>query len=428
MRRSISRVALLATLLVAVLASPLPAAAVADCSGTSTGLVPLTDLGTGEYEGAQGGLYPGGSNEIPADHLALGMSRAEQVVPRGPDGTPSPDGKIVFISIGVSNTLAQFNGLSEVVAAEGGMNPNVLIANTAQTGRALGNWALQSSDQTWNRAIRNIEELGGTAEQVQVAWMMLPPRTRGPRTLEIAESDLAQTIQVVQTAKERFPNLQLMYVSSRMYGGYVPDADSEPNAYLHGFSVKWLIEDQIEGLAALNADPAAGQVVAPWLAWGPYLWADGLNPRSDGLIWECSDFAPSDGTHPFPETGAIKVGQLLYDHLIADPTATWFEAGEASDIPPPTEVAPTTITEDSVAEAPATTTRQRASDDSNRRAATASTDRVRQNDRAEAAPETTSTEGWPATTLIGVGLAGVVLGAIAGSAGTRLWADRKESA
>ena len=425
MRRSISSVVLLAALLVVLLATAIPAAAAADCSNTGTGLIPLTDLGTGEYEGAQGGLYPGGSNEIPADHLELGMSLQEQVVPRGPDGTPSPDGKIVFISLGVSNTLVQFNGLIEAAATEGGMNPNVLIANTSQTGRALGNWANQNSDQTWNRAIRNIEELGGTPEQVQVAWMMLPPRTRGPRTLEDAASDLALMTQVTQTAKERFPNLQLMYVSSRMYGGYIPDADSEPNAYNHGFSVKWFIEEQINGSAALNADPQAGAVLAPWMAWGPYLWADGLNPRSDGLIWECSDFAPNDGVHPLPETGALKVGQLLYDHLIADPTATWFEAGEASDSPPPTEAAATT-TEETVAEAPETTIREQASDNSSRRAPTQSTDRVRLNDQRQAASPEEAQDGWPASTLIGVGLAGVVLGAIAGSAGTRLWAERKQ--
>ena len=27
------------------------------------------------------------------------------------------------------------------------------------------------------------------------------------------------------------------------------------------------------------------------MAWGPYLWADGEVPRSDGLQWFCSDFA-----------------------------------------------------------------------------------------------------------------------------------------
>ena len=43
--------------------------------------------------------------------------------------------------------------------------------------------------------------------------------------------------------------------------------------------MKWLIEDQINGTSELNYDPNAGEVNAPWVAWGPYLWADGTTGR-----------------------------------------------------------------------------------------------------------------------------------------------------
>ncbi len=45
-----------------------------------------------------------------------------------------------------------------------------------------------------------------------------------------------------------------------------------------------MIENQINGAGNLNFDPAKGQAVAPWLSWGPYQWADGVNPRSDGFV------------------------------------------------------------------------------------------------------------------------------------------------
>ena len=55
--------------LVIVLASALalaPQLARADCSLTTTGNIPLPDLGTGTYQGFTGGLYPGGTQRSPA--------------------------------------------------------------------------------------------------------------------------------------------------------------------------------------------------------------------------------------------------------------------------------------------------------------------------------------------------------------------------
>ena len=61
----------------------------------------------------------------------------------------------------------------------------------------------------------------------------------------------------------------------------------------------------------------------PWVAWGPYLWADGTRARSDGLEWNCSDFA-SDGTHP-DAAGASKVAHRLLSFFQHNPTTrSWF--------------------------------------------------------------------------------------------------------
>jgi hypothetical protein len=68
---------------------------------------------------------------------------------------------------------------------------------------------------------------------------------------------------------------------------------------------------------------------APWIAWGPYLWADGTTPRSDGLTWAASDFA-ADGTHP-ATSGRTKVADMLVTFFLNSPyTKCWFGTGCAA--------------------------------------------------------------------------------------------------
>src|SRR5260370_828220 len=77
----------------------------------STTLIPLNELGTGTYQGYEGGLYPNGSNTPPAATEASALSLAQQIVPLDAAGNPDPvNGKIVMISIGMSNTNEEFSG------------------------------------------------------------------------------------------------------------------------------------------------------------------------------------------------------------------------------------------------------------------------------------------------------------------------------
>src|SRR4051812_1340256 len=72
---------------------------------------PLNDLGTGLYLGQyQGGLYPRGSNEPSPAHAAAGVARAAAIGPLDTQGQPNPNGKFVFLSIGMSNTTQEFSG------------------------------------------------------------------------------------------------------------------------------------------------------------------------------------------------------------------------------------------------------------------------------------------------------------------------------
>lgn len=297
-----------------------------DCSLTSTGLVPLPDLGTESYQGEQGGLYPGGSNEIPDAHQALGLWRASQIVPRNAVGEPDPNGTIGLLSIGVSNTRIEFRSFMRQV--EGNVDSDVALVNGSQPGEDISAWQDVESP-AWRNIGTVLANNGVTAEQIQAVWIKLPDVVNSQDEIlpfpEDAMMYRDQMAVVVQNAMDRYPNLQIAYLSSRIYAGYNTSGrpSPEPLAYENAFGVKWVIADQIAGEMGLNTDERRGPVEAPWLAWGPYLWADGLNPRSDGLTWECGDLQ-SDGIHPAPD-GAAKVGDMLIAHLTTEPTsAPWF--------------------------------------------------------------------------------------------------------
>lgn len=277
--------------------------AASNCSGTSTGLVPLTDLGTGTYRGEQGGLYPNGSNVRPEAHEHAGVEIARRIRPLDANGYPSDDGKVVLLSIGMSNTTQEFSTFIPRAYAEPDLNPDLVIVDGAQAGMTASDIVdLDSSQgqQFWERVAARLADAGVTPAQVQTAWIKQAERAPTepfPEDARILQGDLEQIVVILA---DRFPNLQLAYLSSRTYAGYASTASNpEPYAYQSGFAVKWLIEKQIAGAPELNFDPARGEVRAPWLAWGPYLWADGLAGRSDGLVYTCADFA-NDGTHPAP--------------------------------------------------------------------------------------------------------------------------------
>lgn len=319
--------------LIVVVTAPQVAQA-ANCARTSTGLVPISDLGAGDYQGEVGGLYPEGSNQIPADHLAVGLAAAAQVIPRDSAGNPDSAGAIGLIAIGVSNTRTEFAEFMMDTAVSEEVNPAVVLVNGAQGSRPLEVWAASSSGTPWTSLESEVEDAGLSPQQVQVAWIKLAPQTRGTLGLEAVDGEVADLNDVVRFAKAAYPNLRLAYLSSRIYGGYGNGERAEPAAYTNGFVVKRLIERQLTGDAQLNSDPDEGQVGAPWLAWGPYMWADGIVPRSDGLTWLCEDFAQDDGIHP-AEGAATKVSAMLMDHFMSDPTtATWFGTGGPASATP----------------------------------------------------------------------------------------------
>src|SRR5438477_6106890 len=99
----------LAALLALLLVLPARRSA-ADCSVTNLGVTPLTELGFTTYLNSVGGLYPNGANTRPPAHDSAGMRIAtNEIVPLNASGnTDTNNGKIVLLSLGVSNTTQEW--------------------------------------------------------------------------------------------------------------------------------------------------------------------------------------------------------------------------------------------------------------------------------------------------------------------------------
>lgn len=277
----------------------------AECSLSSTGLVPLTDMGRRRYRGYRGGLYPAGRNRPTTAYLRKGLASARQVRPI--------DSKIVLLSIGMSNATAEFAAFKRIADRDSAKNPNVTIVDGAQDG-----WDAErvKADPTyWDTVDERLGAADVGPNQVQAVWLkesIAGEDRRFPKDAKALQADLRS---IVRTMRARYPNLRLVYLSSRTYGGYaITGLNPEPAAYDSGYAVRGVIQDRM-----------GGKLKGAWLGWGPYLWTDGLRGRSDGLVWACDD-VDDDGTHP-SKAGVQKVVNLLLTFFKTDPTARrWFLA------------------------------------------------------------------------------------------------------
>ena len=317
-------------------ACALPAPARADCSLTTTGVSPLSDSAAGRYRGRPGGLYPGGFSTRPPSHEAAGSGIASAITPLDAAGEPDAAGRIVFISVGMSNTRSAFEGFLAHARADAARDPRVLLVNGAQDSRTAEDWASATSF-TWDVLDGRIEDAGGSPAQVQVAWLKLADRYPDDNGAfpDHAELLQARIEQVARSLRVRYPNVRIAWLSSRTRAWTdEPDAlNPEPFAFESGFSVRWTIARQLAGDADLNFDPQAGPVVAPFLSWGPYLWIDGLESRSDGLQWLCNDVG-GDFIHP-SNNGVEKVGGQLQAFFKTDPLASvWYLRPGTTGSPP----------------------------------------------------------------------------------------------
>jgi len=305
---------------------------VANCSAPLTGLIPINDLGAGQYLGFQGGYYPNGMNRLPLAHDGAGRRMADEVKAALDAGQPC-----AFAGLGFSGAQRVWNQFVPLWNAHPYTNKNVRLPNLCLAGVNSDDLANPASSYWTTHVPTTLAAAGIALADVRVVWVETgypPPPSAFPGHAQAMQANLVAAAQNIRTF---FPNCRLAYLTSSHYHGYANQAGQEPFAYEHAFGVKWAIEQQINGDPALAfAGPSA---VAPWLGWAGYPWCDGASPRaSDGLAMTCpADFA-TDGQHP-STAGANKLASVLLNDLLDDWTAkTWMlnlPTGGGTGTPPP---------------------------------------------------------------------------------------------
>lgn len=303
------------------------------CSAASSGFIPINDLKTGTFTNAwgekwKGGLYLNGSNYLPVDYKAIGIQLANQVKCLDVSGNPdNVNGKIGWLSIGMSNTTQETQQFIQIAKAYAKKNPKLTLVDGAVGGMTASIISTISSSNYstyWNTVATRLTNAGVSANQVQIIWLKEANAAGSTPVKQYYDSLKVQIKRIVNELKARFPNVKLCYLASRISARYATTTlNPEPYSYYTGWVVKSVIEEKID-LDSKSANPA---IRTPWLAWGIYLWSDGSTPQltNPDVFWNCpNDLNPSDGTHP-SLVGAQKVGNLLLKFFSTDSTATpWF--------------------------------------------------------------------------------------------------------
>ncbi|MBM4083912.1 MAG: hypothetical protein FJ272_03900, partial [Planctomycetes bacterium] len=125
----------------------------------SVGLVPLCDLtGDERYKGEDGGLYGHGQNSPPEAHRRAAEAELARIQPLNAQGQPAKDGKVVLVSISMSNATQEFSVFKRLADADPQKSPLLTIVDCAQGGQAMAEWA-ERKGGPWTEADRRLAVL-----------------------------------------------------------------------------------------------------------------------------------------------------------------------------------------------------------------------------------------------------------------------------
>jgi beta-lactam-binding protein with PASTA domain len=190
------------------------------------------------------------------------------------------------MSVGMSNGKRIWDTFTIDAEADPLRNPDVQLVNGASSGGAVSAWA-DGLGFIWGEMDEELDNAGKDRNDVSVIWWMIANNVSHNSQEDYSSILEADARTALDLFAAEFPNLKVVWVQSMIYAGYsTTSGNYEPFAYETGLVADRLVADQSWPF---------------YVGHGPYMWADGLVPRGDGLIWLCEDFA-DDGNHP--ERGA----------------------------------------------------------------------------------------------------------------------------
>lgn len=136
------------------------------------GLPPIAELGKNYWRGFQGGLYPSGSNEMPATHKLAGMQISENIKPLDTAGNIDlTNGKIVWLSIGMSNTTMETQAFIPITDTFSNKNPKLTLIDGAVSGQDI---VIINNPNAgyWDTITNRLKKRELSNKQVQIIWFL----------------------------------------------------------------------------------------------------------------------------------------------------------------------------------------------------------------------------------------------------------------
>jgi hypothetical protein len=282
--------------------------------------------GSGGGGGSTGGAPPGADTDQP---FPIDMGDAPntpgsykglplRLTDNGEPSVAAVNNVIGVVCIGMSNSTQE---CSDYIAKLGnntltGQSAQVKVVDCAVGGNAIERWNDTANDSTlWDACINNkIGQAGVSLNQVRVVYHKAADQFTTMNGMPLpaypaSGSDYANFIVNLTTfagrVTQKFPNLQAVYTTSRMYGGFATSQGrGEPLSYEEGHALNtWLANNTM--------------VSGVWFGWGPYIWGPDCasgDMNASGVCYVLQDFQ-NDGVHP--AQGALdKIAPMIHARFL----------------------------------------------------------------------------------------------------------------